>query len=247
MADPAAGVGVLAALFAGLVSFVSPCVLPLVPGYLSAVTGVSAAELETAPTRKVLGPSLIFVASFSAIFILLGLTATGVGGALNDNRQTLEKVAAALIVAMGLFFVATLFVTSLNREWHVEALMQRAGRGGPLVAGAAFAVAWTPCVGPTLGAILSAATLTESTGRAAFLLAVYSAGLAIPFLLTALAFTRMAKAFAVVKRHYRAIMAAGGAVLVAMGVLIWTGELFQLNIEAQRLLDQLGLNFFNDV
>ncbi len=239
--------GILAALFAGLVSFLSPCVLPLVPGYLSAVTGVSAADLEKAPTRKVLGPSLVFVASFSAIFIVLGLTATGVGGALNDNRQTLEKVAAALIVGMGLFFVAALFVTRLNREWHVDALMQRAGRGGPLVAGAAFAVAWTPCVGPTLGAILSAAALTESTGRAAFLLAVYSAGLAIPFLLTALAFTRMAKAFAVVKRHYRAIMASGGAVLVAMGVLIWTGELFQLNIEAQRLLDELGLNFFNDV
>jgi cytochrome c-type biogenesis protein len=238
---------VLAALFAGLVSFLSPCVLPLVPGYLSAVTGVSAAELDKAPTRKVLGPSLLFVASFSAIFILLGLTATGVGGALNDNRQTLEKVAAALIIGMGLFFVATLFVTRLNREWHMDALMRRAGRGGPLVAGAAFAVAWTPCVGPTLGAILSAATLTESTGRAAFLLAVYSAGLAIPFLLTALAFTRMTKAFAPIKRHYRAIMAAGGAVLVVMGVLIWTGELFQLNIEAQRLLDELGLNFAGDV
>jgi cytochrome c-type biogenesis protein len=247
MADPAAGVGVLAAMFAGLVSFLSPCVLPLVPGYLSAVSGVSAADLESAPTRKVLVPSLLFVASFSAIFILLGLTATGVGGALNDNRQTLEKVAAALIVGMGLFFVASLFVTRLNREWHVEALMRRAGRGGPVVAGAAFAVAWTPCVGPTLGAILSAAALSESTGRGAFLLAVYSAGLAIPFLLTALAFTRMTKAFSAVKRHYRAIVASGGAVLVAMGVLIWTGELFRLNIEAQQLLDEIGLNFFNDV
>jgi cytochrome c-type biogenesis protein len=247
MADPAAGVGVLAAMFAGLVSFLSPCVLPLVPGYLSAVTGVSAADLESAPTRRVLVPSLLFVASFSAIFILLGLTATEVGGALNDNRQALEKVAAALIVGMGLFFVASLFVTRLNREWHVDALLRRAGRGGPVVAGAAFAVAWTPCVGPTLGAILSAAALSESTTRGAFLLAVYSAGLAVPFLLTALAFTRMTKAFSAVKRHYRAIMASGGAVLVAMGVLIWTGELFQLNIEAQRLLDELGLNFFNDV
>jgi cytochrome c-type biogenesis protein len=245
--DPAAGVGIPAAMFAGLVSFLSPCVLPLVPGYLSAVTGVSAAELETAPARRVLGPSLLFVASFSAIFIALGLTATSVGGALGEHRQTLEKVAAALIIAMGLFFVSSLFVTRLNREWHVEALIRRAGRGGPLVAGAAFAVAWTPCVGPTLGAILSAAALSESTGRGAFLLAVYSAGLAIPFLLTALAFTRMTTAFAAVKRHYRGIMAAGGAILVAMGVLIWTGELFQLNIEAQRLLDDLGLNFFNDV
>jgi cytochrome c-type biogenesis protein len=143
MADPAGGVSILAALFAGLVSFLSPCVLPLVPGYLSAVTGVSATDLEAAPTRKVLGPSLLFVASFSAIFIALGLTATGVGEALNEHRPTLEKVAAALLVGMGLFFIGSLFVTRLNRDWHVDALMRRAGRGGPLVAGAAFAVAWT--------------------------------------------------------------------------------------------------------
>ncbi len=247
MADPAAGVGVLAALVAGAVSFLSPCVLPLVPGYLSAVTGVSADSLGSAPARRVLGPSLLFVASFSAIFIVLGLTATGVGGALQEHRGVLEKVAAALIVAMGTFFIATLFVTRLGREWRIDALMARAGRGGPLVAGAAFAVAWTPCVGPTLGAILSAAALSESTGRGAFLLAVYSAGLAIPFLLTAVAFTRMATVFAVVRRHYRLIMAGGGAVLIVMGVLIWTGELFQLNIEAQRLLDRIGLNFFSEV
>jgi cytochrome c-type biogenesis protein len=247
VADPAAGVGVLAALFAGMVSFLSPCVLPLVPGYLSAVTGVSASDLDRAPTWRVLGPSLLFIASFSAIFILLGLTATGLGSTLQDRREVLEKVAAGLIIAMGVFFVASLFVTRLNREWHVGALARRAGRGGPLVAGAAFAVAWTPCVGPTLGAILSAAALAESAGRAAFLLAFYSAGLAIPFLLTALAFRKMTGAFAVLKRHYRTIMAAGGAVLIVMGVLIWTGELFQLNIESQRFLDRFGLNFFSDV
>jgi cytochrome c-type biogenesis protein len=205
------------------------------------------ADLDRAPVRRVLGPSLLFIASFSAIFILLGLTATGIGSTLQDSRETLEKVAAALIIAMGVFFVASLFVARLGREWHVDVLARRAGRGGPIVAGAAFAVAWTPCVGPTLGAILSAAALAETAGRGAFLLAFYSAGLAIPFLLTALAFRKMTGAFAVLKRHYRAIMAAGGAVLIVMGVLIWTGELFQLNIEAQRVLDELGLNFFNDV
>ncbi len=246
-ADPAAGVGLVAALFAGTVSFLSPCVLPLVPGYLSAVTGVSPEELQRAPARRVLGPSLVFVASFSAIFIALGLGATGLGQTFTEHRQLLEKVAAALIVALGLFFVATLFVARLNREWRVEALMERAGRGGPLVAGAAFAVAWTPCVGPTLGAILSAAALSESVPRAALLLAVYSAGLAIPFLLTSVAFVRMTRAFAVVKRNYRFIMAAGGVVLIAMGILVWTGELFRLNIEAQKLLDQLGLNFFDEI
>jgi cytochrome c-type biogenesis protein len=243
--NPAAGVGIFAALAAGVVSFLSPCVLPLVPGYLSAVSGVSAAELDGAGWKRVLGPSLLFVASFSAIFVLLGLTATGIGSTLQDHEELLTKVAAALIVAMGVLFVASLFVVRLNREWHVDALLERAGRGGPIVAGAAFAIAWTPCIGPTLGAILTAASLTGSAGRGAFLLAVYSAGLAIPFLLTAVAFSRMTTAFAAVKRHYQAIVAAGGLVLIAMGVLIWTGELTQLNIEAQRLLSEVGLDFWN--
>jgi cytochrome c-type biogenesis protein len=243
--DPTAGIGVLAALAAGVVSFLSPCVLPLVPGYLSAVSGVSAAELDSAGWRRVLGPSLLFVASFSAIFVLLGLTATGLGSTLQDHKQLLTKIAAGLIIAMGVLFVASLFVTRLNREWHVDALLERAGKGGPIVAGAAFAIAWTPCIGPTLGAILSAASLSGSAGRGAFLLAVYSAGLAIPFLLTALAFSRMTTAFAAVKRHYQAIVAVGGVVLIAMGVLIWTNELTRLNSEAQSWLSGLGLEFWN--
>jgi cytochrome c-type biogenesis protein len=245
--DPAAGVGVLAALAAGAVSFLSPCVLPLVPGYLSAVVGVAPSDLEHAGARRVLPPSLAFVASFSLIFILLGLGATSVGSTLRNHHDTLDRVAAGLIIFMGLFFVASAFITRLNREWHVQRLLERAGKGGPVVAGAAFAVAWTPCVGPTLGAILSAAALTESVGHAAILLGFYSAGLAIPFLATALAFNRMTSAFAVVKRHFPVIIGVGGAVLIAMGVLIWTGELFQLNIKAQHLLDSIGLDFFNHI
>src|SRR6476661_9862165 len=245
--DPAAGIGIFAALGAGIVSFLSPCVLPLVPGYLSAVTGVSANELEDANWRRVLGPSLLFVASFSAIFILLGLTATGLGSTLRDHKELLTKISGALIILMGVLFVASMFVTRLNREWHVDALLSRAGKGGPIVAGAAFAIAWTPCIGPTLGAILSAAALTESAGRGAFLLAVYSAGLAIPFILTALAFSRMTTAFAVVKRHYQAIVAVGGLILIAMGVLIWTGEINQLNIQVINWMEESGLDFYNNV
>jgi cytochrome c-type biogenesis protein len=240
--DPASGIGILAALGAGFVSFVSPCVLPLVPGYLSAVTGVSVGELDRAQWRRVLVPSLVFVASFSTIFILLGLTATGIGQALQEHRDTLEKIAGAVIVVMGVFFVASLFIARLNREWHVEALMARAGKGGPLLAGLAFAIAWTPCIGPTLGAILSAAALSSSAAHGAFLLAVYSAGLGIPFLVTALAFSRMTTAFEAVKRHYAAIMAVAGGILIVMGVLILTGDFFQLNVEAQRLTSDLGLN-----
>ncbi|HET8955456.1 MAG TPA: cytochrome c biogenesis protein CcdA [Solirubrobacterales bacterium] len=245
--DPAAGVGIFAALAAGVVSFLSPCVLPLVPGYLSAVSGVSANELESAGWRRVLGPSLLFVASFSAIFILLGLTATGIGSVLKDHRELLTKLSAALIIAMGLLFVASLFITRLNREWHVDALLERAGRGGPIVAGAAFAIAWTPCIGPTLGAILGAASLSGSAAHGALLLAVYSAGLAIPFILTAVAFSQMTTAFAVVKRHYQAIVAVGGVVLIAMGILIWTGELNQLNNEVVNWMERSGLDFYNNV
>ena len=217
------------------------------PGYLSAVTGVSAAELEDANWRRVLGPSLVFVASFSAIFILLGLTATAIGSFFFENKQLLTKISGILIIAMGVLFVASLFITRLNKEWHVDTLLERAGKGGPIVAGAAFAIAWTPCIGPTLGAILSAAALSDSAARGGLLLAVYSAGLAIPFVLTALAFSRMATAFAVVKRHYQLIVAVGGVILIAMGILILTGELTRLNAEVVSWAEESGLDFWNGI
>ena len=244
LADSAAGVGVPLAFAAGLVSFLSPCVLPLVPGYLSAVTGVAVGDLQRAGWRQVLAPSLLFVASFSAIFILLGLSATAIGSTLNENQLVLEKIAAAVIIAMGVFFVAAFFVARLNREWHVQRLLERAGRGGPVLAGAAFALAWTPCIGPTLTAIWAVASTSDEIAEGALLLGVYSLGLAVPFVATALAFTRMTTAFDVVKRHYAVLMATGGVILIAMGVLIWTGEFFRLNSEAQDLLDGAGLNFF---
>src|SRR5512147_841681 len=240
--DPAAGIGVLTALAAGIVSFLSPCVLPLVPGYLSAVTGVAAADLEKADWRRVIVPSLLFVSSFSVIFILLGLGATGIGSALQQHQLMLDKIAAGLIIAMGVFFIP-----QLNREWHVETLLERAGTGGPLIAGAAFGLAWTPCIGPTLAAILGAAAVSGSAAHGAFLLAVYSAGLAIPFLLTSVAFTRMTTAFAVVKRHYPVIMAIGGVILIAFGVAILTGWFDTFNRWAQDGLDGLGINFSANV
>ncbi len=245
MTDPASGVGVLAALAAGLVSFLSPCVLPLVPGYLSAVVGVSPGALEEAGVRRVLGPSLLFVASFSAIFISLGLGATALGSTLQDHRALLEHLAASTIIVLGVFLIVSPLVPLLNREWHVDGLLARAGKGGPLVAGAAFAIAWTPCAGFTLGAILGAAALSRTEAHGALLLACYSAGLAIPFLATSLAFARMTVVFAAIKRHYRAISVFGGIVLIAMGVLIWTGQLTILNARAQSALDSVGLDFFN--
>jgi cytochrome c-type biogenesis protein len=240
--DAASGVGVFTALAAGVVSFLSPCVLPLVPGYLSAVTGVNVAELDDVSWQRVLGPSLLFVASFSAIFILLGLTATGIGSSLREHLDSLTTVSGYLIIAMGVLFIASSFVVSLNREWRFDGLIKRAGTGGPIIAGAAFAIAWTPCIGPTLASILSAAAVDGSALHGAFLLACYSAGLAIPFLVTALAFSRMTTAFAAIKRHYRAVVVVGGVILIAMGVLIVTGDFFQLNVSAQRWTNDLGLS-----
>ena len=148
-----------------------------------------------------------------------------------------------MIIGLGLVFVLSPLIPRLNGEWHVDGLLERAGRGGPVVAGGAFAIAWTPCVGPTLASILSAAALTHSELHGAILLAFYSAGLAIPFLATALAFGRMTVLFAAVKRHFAAVIFAGGVVLVAMGVLIWTDQFTVLNAHAQSALQSVGINF----
>ena len=234
---------VLAAFAVGFVSFISPCVLPLVPGYLSAVSGVGLAELERGERVRVLLPAAIFCLSFTVVFVALGMTATGLGSALQTNRRTLDVVAGILIVALGGFMLLTPFVTRLNREWRPEALIARAGSGGPLVAGAAFAVAWTPCVGPTLGAVLTAASTKDSIGDGAILLAFYSAGLAVPFLLTAVAFDRATTAFRWLRDRYLIITAISGAVLIGMGILMITDELTRLNAEAQNLLGDLGLDF----
>jgi cytochrome c-type biogenesis protein len=239
--DTASGVGIPLALAAGLVSFLSPCVLPLVPGYLSTVIGVTPADLKGVGMRRVLVPSLLFIASFSTIFILLGLSATVVGSTLNRHKHLLEQVGGIVIIAMGVIFLATPFVRMLNREWHPAALLRLAGRGGPLVAGAAFAIAWTPCTSITLGAILTQAAISNSAAHGALLLAFYSAGLAIPFLLIALAFERMTAALAVVKRHFPLVIAIGGAVMITLGVLIVTGEFTVLNAKASELTSELGL------
>ena len=239
--DVASGIGIPVAFGAGLISFLSPCVLPLVPGYLSAVAGVAPSEIRA---RRVIGPSLAFIGSFSFIFITLGLLGQrALRGALTGPAAL--KVSGAVIIVMGILFMLAPFVPALSREWHVGRLMQRAGRGGPVLTGAAFALAWTPCTGPTLGAIVTAAGTSNSASRGAILLAVYCAGLGVPFLVTGLAFGRATSAFAVVKRHYPLVIGVGGAVLISMGVLIWTGEFTQLNITVSNWLQSLGLPNFN--
>jgi cytochrome c-type biogenesis protein len=239
--DAASGIAFPVAFGAGLISFLSPCVLPLVPGYISAVAGGQPGEVRT---RQVIGPSLAFIGSFSFIFIVLGLLGQrALRGALTG--PTALKVSGAVIIVMGILFILAPLIPSLAREWHVSGLMQRAGRGGPVLTGAAFALAWTPCTGPTLGAIVTAAGTSNSAAHGAILLAVYCAGLGVPFLITGLAFGTATTAFAVIKRHYPVVIGTGGAVLIAMGVLIWTGEFTQLNITVSHWLQSLGLPNLN--
>jgi cytochrome c-type biogenesis protein len=238
---------VVAAFAVGFVSFISPCVLPLVPGYLSAVSGVTVAEMQRGERANVLLPAIVFCLSFTVVFVALGMTATSLGSTLQDSRDTLDVIAGVVIVALGILFVITPFVPRLNREWRPDALISRAGSGGPLVAGAAFAFAWTPCVGPTLGAILTAASVKNTVGEGALLLACYSAGLAVPFMLTALAFNRATAASRWLRDRWTIVTAISGVVLIAMGVLLLSGELTRLNGEAQQALDSIGLNVFKDL
>ena len=239
---------VFAAFGAGFLSFVSPCVLPLVPGYLSAISGASFVDIKEGRNRAhILVPALIFCVSFSVMFILLGMTATGIGQALQDHRALLRQVSGGIIVGMGIFFIATLFVPAFNREWRPEALLKRAGTGGPVLAGLAFAVAWLPCTGATLGAVLSAASSTADVGKGAVLLSFYSLGMAIPFLLSALAFSSVTGFFRFFRNHYAEITIVSGVILIAFGVLLFTNEVTRLNAEVQQLVDSLGINFFEDV
>jgi cytochrome c-type biogenesis protein len=241
--DAASGIAIPAAFGAGLISFLSPCVLPLVPGYISSVAGVAPKQVQA---RRVIGPTLLFIASFSFIFISLGLLGQR---ALHSTLTgpTALKVCGALIILMGVIFLLAPFVPLFSRELHVDRLMQRAGRGGPVLTGVAFALAWTPCTGPTLGAIISATGTSGSAAHGALLLAIYCLGLGVPFLITGLAFGKATAVFGVIKRHYPIVIGIGGAVLIAMGVLIWTGEFTTLNITVDNWLHSLGLpNFSSD-
>jgi cytochrome c-type biogenesis protein len=239
---------VFAAFAVGFISFVSPCVLPLVPGYLSTISGVSFADIQEGRGRsKVLGPALLFCLAFTVMFVALGMSATGLGQTLNENRALLREISGVVIALMGVLFIATLFIPMFNKEWRPEQLMRRAHTGGPIIAGLAFAIAWLPCTGPTLGAILGAASTEDTVGQGGVLLAFYALGLAVPFILSALAFSSVSGVFKFFRNHFRAITLVSGVVLLAMGVLLYTNELTRLNAEALQAMDDLGINFFSEI
>lgn len=206
------------AFAAGLVSFVSPCVLPLLPVYLSFVSGVGVEDLGR-ERRRVLGAALLFVAGFTVVFVLLGAGAGGVGRLLIQYRRELTIAAGAFIALSGLVVAGVITLP----EPMVKVAPRRAGAGGAFITGAALAIAWTPCVGYVLGAILSMAATSQGAASGSLLLLVYSLGLAAPFLVAALAFDWLATRLAWVKRHYRGVQVAAGGVLVLFGVLMMFG------------------------
>ena len=235
---------VIAAFAVGFVSFISPCVLPLVPGYLSAISGLSFNEIEQGSARRrLLVPAALFCLSFGVMFVALGMTATGLGTALAENRVLLREVSGIVLIAMGVLFIAALFVPRLNREWRPDSLLRGAATGSPVVAGLAFAVAWLPCTGPTLGAILTAAANEGTVGHGGLLLAFYALGLAVPFMLSALAFSSVTSLFRFFRDHYRAITLVSGVILIVMGVLLYENELTRLN----TWLQDAGVNAIDNL
>jgi cytochrome c-type biogenesis protein len=222
-----AQIGIGAAFLAGLVSFLSPCVLPMVPGYVSFLTG--APSTGAAPDRRrasLVGASLLFVAGFTAVFVALGSTASVAGMALGAYRPLLSRAAGLLIIAFGVVMLGVVRLPGLYREVRFD-LSRARGHGwwtAPAL-GAAFAFGWTPCVGPVLGSILLLAGSGASLGTGALLLVSYSLGLGVPFVVFALFLARLTPLLHWLERHAGAVSKVGGAVLVAFGALLLTGTL----------------------
>ncbi len=221
-----AGVGFGAAFVAGLISFVSPCVLPMVPGYVSFLASVSGTRTGHDRSWALVRSALLFVAGFSAVFIVLGSTASVLGMALAPYRATLSRVAGLAVLVFGVIMLGVVRIPGLYREVRMDPALAR-GHGvwtAPAL-GAAFAFGWTPCVGPVLGSILVLAGSGTSLVSGALLLVSYSLGLAVPFVLFAVFLGRLTPLLTWLQRHSVAVSRAGGAVLVVFGLLLLTGTL----------------------
>jgi cytochrome c-type biogenesis protein len=233
------------AFVAGVISFTSPCCLPLMPGYVSYVSGVASETTAghegtvVVRTRTMLAAAL-FVTGFATTFTLMGAAASELGTLILRNRIVLGRVAGLFVIVMGLVTTGVLRVPFLYRERRLDMTRIRPGPAGAIPLGMAFAIGWTPCIGPVLAGILTAAATVEAAWRGAVLLFVYSLGLGIPFLLLALGLARIGRLFRWFRRHGRAIEVVGGFVLVLMGVLMITGQWVQLFAPLLRLFSRSG-------
>jgi cytochrome c-type biogenesis protein len=235
-------VTLLAAFGAGLLSFISPCVLPLIPGYLSYISGLSLDEMRGATPvaggsavavaaaapphvrRRILLSSLAFIAGFTLVFVAIGATASAVGQFVNDRLPMLGRIAGIVIILFGLHTMGVLRIESLYKEKRVQTQRRPAGFLGAMLVGIAFAFGWTPCIGPILSGILFLAGSQDTVGKGVRLLLVYSLGLGVPFFATALALNQFFAALAKIRRHYHKVELVSGALLVAIGFLIFTNK-----------------------
>lgn len=242
MADPTIPI----AFIAGLVSFLSPCVLPLVPGYLSYMSGFGIDATGTRRSLKTGAVALTFVAGFTLVFVALGATATLLGSFLRENRELLSQIGGVLIILLGLTFMGVLKVPFLYREARFHP-SPKAGFWGSLTLGGAFAFGWSPCIGATMGAVLTMAAgrgLSGGPGEGAFLLAVYSLGLGVPFVLAGVGVSHLTGAMSWLRRRIRTVNLVSGGLLVVVGILFLTDQLFQLSIWMQKTFTALGLDFW---
>ncbi|MGW6198487.1 cytochrome c biogenesis CcdA family protein [Kribbella sp. NPDC055110] len=225
------------AVLAGAISFFSPCVVPLLPGYLSYVTGLSAAELGSDKRGRMLAGTALFVAGFSAVFILTGVVFGKVGDLLIDHQTAITRVLGALTVVLGLVFLGGFGF--LQKDVRVHRVPAVGIAAAPLL-GVLFGFGWTPCIGPTLGTVMTLATTQGSTGRGATLALVFSLGLGIPFIVAALAFRRMLSAVAWVRKHQLLVIRIGGVLMIAVGLLLLTGVWDAMTADLRQWVANFG-------
>lgn len=216
-------VSILGAFVAGLVSFLSPCVLPLVPGYVSLISGEAAEDIEANANmrRKLMRNSLMFVMGFSVVFISLGAFATGIGQLTRAYYPILAQIAGIVIIIFGLHLTGIFKIAALYSDKRLHSVKGGSTAWGAFVIGFAFAFGWTPCIGPILATILAFAASQDTVAKGILLLAVYSAGLAVPFLLTALGIGRFMQFYTRFRRHLRTVEVVSGVLLIAIGILVF--------------------------
>lgn len=237
MTDAVAEPGWAVAFGAGVVSFLSPCVAPLAPGYLAYIAGVSS-QGGANPYRKnvapILSTSLLFMLGFTLVFVILGTSVSFVTGFLQEHRQTLNQVAGAMMIVLGLLIAGVVRLPVLYQERRFHISDQALGPAAPVLLGMGFAFAWTPCVTPVLGSILLYASTADTAGRGGLLLFVYSLGFGIPFVLAGLGLASALRVASWARRHYGVINAISGAVLAAIGVLLLMGEWSSISLWTER-------------
>ena len=241
-------VGIVASFLAGVIAFLSPCVLPLMPGYLSVVTRLSYEDLsdgrDLSKFSRVIVPSIVFILGFSTVFVSLGAFSSQLGGMISGNKTFLLRIAGILIIIFGIFVMELVKIPFFEKERKISLSRERRNLFGTYILGLAFGVGWTPCVGPILGSILLYASTVEGTLNAVGLLAVYSLGIGIPFILVGLAFNSAMKSFRNVRKYYPYYKYAIGSGLIIIGIMMFSNEIYYLNIYGQKIFDAMGIDFW---